>query len=230
MILAIATFKPQLSLLLIPLLLVWALRERRWRLIVSFAVGGVVILIMTLIAQPDWISGWLYQLQLYPSYTDIASPLNTIAITFGWGAWFELIGTVILAGGLLWAAYRLIIRQKRESFWWVIALTTVITHLILVRTATPHYVYFLLPILFTFHSLVRRDRRRGIWLILGLMLLLIILPWVHFAQTVDGSVESAAVYVPLPLVTLALLIVTRPWYEHDLKLRSPYGEDSHVTA
>lgn len=230
-ILAIATFKPQLSVLVIPLLMLWGLRERRWRLILTFGLTGLAILILTLIAQPDWLSGWLYQLRLYPTYTDIASPLNTIALTFGWGAWFEVIGTVMLGGGWLWAGYRLIIGQKRESFWWVIALTTVITHLILFRTATPHYVYFLFPILFTFHILQRRDRRRGLWLILGSIALLIVLPWLHFAQTVQGSVESAAVYVPLPFVTLALLIFTRRWWETDSKLRDPYQhEEAHVAA
>jgi hypothetical protein len=92
---------------------------------------------------------------------------------------------------------------------WVIGLTLVITHLIAPRTATTHFVVFVFPLVAILRDLSRR-KPWGIWAALGLMLTLAVGMWWLFLATLQGAQEHDLVHVPLPLVMLALLLLTRP--------------------
>jgi hypothetical protein len=88
-------------------------------------------------------------------------------------------------------------------------MTLTVTHLIAPRTATPHYVIFIIPLMFYFAMIVKRNRRRGnLWVALCLVVLLVV-PWVHFLLTVDKHFEHPSIYLPLPFTLFFLLWWTR---------------------
>ncbi|MBI5669041.1 MAG: DUF2029 domain-containing protein [Chloroflexi bacterium] len=211
--LALSTIKPQMGFLIVPFLLLWGLRARRWRLVGAFAAVLGALLLASFLLQPSWLSDWLAQLALYPSYTALGSPVWIITRYYlGLGDAAELAVAAALVALLLWAWYTVLVQARQERFLWTVALTLTVTHLIAPRTATPHYVVFLLPLIF-YLALIARKRRSGLWV--GLVLLaLLVLPWLHFVATVEGEFEHPTVYLPLPFGMLALLWLTRRrWWE-----------------
>jgi hypothetical protein len=118
---------------------------------------------------------------------------------------------VLLYGLLLWAWYHVLIRGEMARLDWTIMLTLTVTHLAAVRTATPHYVIFTIPMLFYFRMVSRRSAR-SILAISLILLLLLVIPWLHFLLTVDGEFEHPTLYLLLPVGMLIILWLTRRWW------------------
>jgi hypothetical protein len=106
--------------------------------------------------------------------------------------------------------------------------TLTVTHLVAPRTATPHYVVFILPLIFYFREITQRSQRYGsLWVAL-LLLALLILPWVYFLATVEGEFEHPTVYLPLPFTMVILLWLTRKlWW---IKAPLPHRSTEHTAA
>ncbi|MBV8671950.1 MAG: DUF2029 domain-containing protein [Acidobacteriaceae bacterium] len=76
--LAAATFKPQLVDALILWLGLWALLQRRYRLLGSFICAITVLLIPTEIVVPNWFPRWVHYVAAYPHNGNTALPLVLI--------------------------------------------------------------------------------------------------------------------------------------------------------
>src|SRR5690606_9276565 len=73
--LALSTIKPQMGFLIVPFLLLWGLHAQRWRFVLWFAGVFGVLMVASFLLQPTWISDWITQIQQYPSYTALGSPV-----------------------------------------------------------------------------------------------------------------------------------------------------------
>jgi hypothetical protein len=176
----------------------------------------LILLAASFALHPSWLSDWIAQLQLYPSYTALGSPVWIVTSYYlGLGGWAELVvsGTFGLFMLAMW--YIELRRGQDERFLWTAVLTLTITHLIAPRTATPHYVVFITPLVFYLAIISRRNHRRGGLWNAFILLLLLVLPWVHFLTTVVGEFEHPSVYLPLPFIMLFVLLWTRRlWWQH----------------
>lgn len=209
--LALSTFKPQMVFLLIPLLLWWAMRERRWRFVASSAAWMALFLGASWIVEPGWLGAFVGQVSRYTSYTAIGSPIWIIAhITFPflgtWGEWILSASTVI---GLIWASWWALRQRKVSWFDWLVGLCLIVTNLVALRTATTNYVILLLPLVMVFRALQRR--RGGAWWILLVEVVLLVGLWVLFLATVVDRFEHPSVYLPLPFGLLAVFALARRW-------------------
>ncbi|NPV67893.1 MAG: DUF2029 domain-containing protein [Anaerolineae bacterium] len=209
--LALSTIKPQMGFLFVPFLLLWGLRERRWRLISAFVLVWGGLMAWSFIVLPGWFGEWWEQLARYPSYTAIGSPLWVLTRVYlpFLGAPGEIMIGGALFALLLWAWWRVIVRRRATEFGWTIVLTLTITHLIAVRTATPHFVVFNIPLFFYFATLTTADRQRGPSVVALAQVVLIIGLWALFLWTVQGKFEHPAMYLPLPFGILILLLISR---------------------
>ena len=218
--LALSTIKPQMGYLIVPFLLLWGLVTQHWRFVGFFTLTFGLLMGLSFLLMPSWFGDWLGQLSLYTGYTELGSPVWIVShypwlgiipetgkwgILGGFGGVIEAILTIGLYGFLLWSWFTAIIQKKHERFLWVVALTLTITHLVAPRTATPHYVVFTLPLIVWLKDIARKSTIFPLLIIL----LVIVLPWMHFMLTVTNKFEHPAVYVPVPFLTLALLWVTR---------------------
>jgi len=210
--------KPQMSFLIIPFVLLWALSRKRWTL-AGWTLGSIAILLVgSLFIMPDWPLRWLQQLLDYPGYTELGSPVSILTSWLPRGAaTLSLVVSGLLAVYLLfeWVAAA---RKPEPWFQWTAAMTLVITNLIAFRTATTNYVVLLPGLLLIFANLNSRWGRAGIVTAWGVMALLLAGLWVIFLLTIEGNVESAAMYVPLPLVVLTGLLWIRWWVVHSMRL------------
>ncbi len=213
-VLAISTIKPQMGFLIVPFFLLWGLRERRWKFLISFSVMMLGLFVVSFVLQSSWLSDWLGQLSNYTSYTAFGSPVWIITSYYlGLGSAAEIFVSGLFALTMLLAWYWLL-RGHPEQFMWTAVLTLTVTHLIAPRTATPHYIVFIIPLMFYFASIVRRNRRRGNLWVVVLLLGLVIVPWAHFLLTVQKQFEHPSIYLPLPIAIFFLLWLTRKqWWD-----------------
>lgn len=201
--LALTTIKPQIVFLVIPFLLLWGISQQRWGFIRAFvlALGGLAA--ASFLALPDWLSGFMHQLTLYPSYTSKDSVLAMIiqSILPGLGVPGQIILTLAFLAGLGWAWWREA-RSGWVSFHWTLGLTLVVSSIVALRTGTPNYAVFLIPLVPLFHHLFRRA---GVWALVGVQMALFIGIWALFITTRRGIAQDPVMYLPLPLLMLPAL-------------------------
>jgi hypothetical protein len=211
--LAVSTFKPQLGVLIIPLILLWCLRERRWRYIGAFVITSAVLVGASFLILPSWLSDWITQVTAYTDYTEIGSPVSILiqGAAPAWGTVGEALLTVILVGYALYGWFQVLVRRREDWFLWTAAVSLTVTHLVLLRTATPHYVIFFLVLVFTLREMSRRNNP---FVVALLMILLSAALWSTFLSSLQGRFEHPINYLPLPIMALIILIATREqWFK-----------------
>lgn len=206
--LAASTFKPQMGVLLVPFLLLWGLRARRWPFVASFAALFAALIALSFALQPDWVAGFADQLTLYPTYIEVSTPAWVIAqYLLGLGRSAELALNAAGLALLLWAWRAPLAQGRAERFWWTVMMTLTVTHLIGLRTATPHFVALTMPLVFYLRGLAQAGRG---WRAAALVAALVALPWAHFLLTLGADkFEHPTLFLPLPLLALAALWLTR---------------------
>jgi hypothetical protein len=198
--LALSTIKPQMVFLLIPLLLLWAIYHRHWRLVGSFVLSMALLVFSSFLLVPTWPADFLAWIIKYPGYTAIGSPIWTLTHYFfpQLGTPVEIVISLLVLGYLLYT-WRGAVNGSWLEFDWVVAMTLIVTNLVALRTATTNYVVLLMPTFIVFKTLEQRFQRRGAMLIALIELLLLVGFWLLFAVTVAGDYEHPIMYLPLPI-------------------------------
>ena len=216
--LALSVAKPQMAFLLIPFVVVWAGRSRRWVLIASAIVSFVVLVGVSLLLVPAWPLLWLRQVADYPAYTALGSPVSILAgIIPAASRWITIVLTGVMVGYGLWE-WALATPNDDRKFQWAAQLTIVITSLVAFRTATTNYVVMLPALCLIFAVPSERIGRRSALGVVVAVLLLGVGLWGLFLATVEGNVESAAMYLPVPVLALVGLWWVRWWARREPRL------------
>ena len=206
--LSLTTIKPQMSYLIIPILLLWAVWHKRWRVVAGF-VGAMALLAgLSFLLLPSWLTGFIDQVRYYPAYTVTPSPLRVITAVF-WpqlGKPVEYVGIALLLGVMFWQWSKL----KGETavtpkFLFIISLTLIVTNSIILRTATTNYVIMYIPLFLLLHAVSQRWRRGNLW-VAAILLMSLVGTWVLFLNTIQGDFENPVTYLPLPIGLLLGLV------------------------
>lgn len=203
--LAFSTVKPQMVYLAIPWILLWAAGQRRWRVwlglggaLAALTVGGMLLV-------PTWIADMIPQMFGYTSFAPTPA--------LGWLLFHDLVGLgaaatvgvmVALALGLLAVSWRLW-RGSWEEMTWMLGVWLLATNFFTPRIASTNYLTLLPWLLWGFCWMHRRGGKHGVWAILALQALLLVAPWVVFAATLEGNLETPPAFFPIPIVMIALL-------------------------
>jgi hypothetical protein len=218
--LALATIKPQMVFLLVPLILLWGLGCRRYRILCGFSAVMVILLLLPSFLLPTWIPSFVTGLSGYQAYTGIytgsRSPLK-ILFDFLLPSPLSLGATVVvslLLGGYMMYEWVQVWREHRGVLQ-VASLTIIVTLLVPVQTGTTNQVLLLLPFLLLFRVLRERYNLSPLFIVLFEVILLLG-PWVLFILTLGapkanqlGRLEHAVMFVFLPLSALVALVPTR---------------------
>lgn len=212
--LAYATIKPQVVILLILFVLVWALSKRRWKLVV-WTIGSVILLsFVSTFFVPNWILQNIQEVLRYPGY----NPPGTPGAAFQ--SWWPGIGTqlgwglTILLGILMVVEWFVALGKDFRWFFWTASLTLVISQWIGIQTDPGNFVV-LLPVLVLVFGAMQERWGKSAWIgIVMILLLLTISLWVLFLATVEHGAQPQQhpiMFFPLPFILLAGMYWIRHW-------------------
>jgi hypothetical protein len=207
--LALTTIKPQMSVLLIPALLLWGLGQRRWRFLGAFGATMAFLLGVSFILLPGWLGQFVHQVARYPSYTAIGSPIWIMTHHYlpqlGLGlseanATPVEVGLSVLLLAYLLVQWRHLFRAKVTSgaFQWLIGLTLIVTNLVVLRTATTNFVALYIPLFLGLKAAADRLSNSH-WPLALFYLLSAVGMWALFLVTVENKFEHPIMYLPLPV-------------------------------
>jgi hypothetical protein len=211
---AFSTIKPQLVVLLLVFMTVWAISTHRLKVIAWMA--GTVFLLSASAALliPGWIVENLREVIRYPSY----NPPGTIQAAFKvwWPAWGNRVGlamTAVLAILLLveWGNNR---HGDERAFYWTACLTLVISQWIGIQTDPGNFIVLLMPLFLVFSLLDERWRNGGRAVVVICFIGLFIGIWALFLNTVqiaNQPVQSPVMFLPLPAFLFLGLYWVRWW-------------------
>ena len=203
--------KPQMTVLLLPFVLLWAYASRRFSILI-WALGTIAILLGGSLALiPDWPIQWVRQILDYTSYTAVGPPVSILAGLIPSAA--AAITTVLTGLALLYLILEWVRALGKGDRWfqWTAALTIVMTNLMAVRTATTNYIVILPALILIFSVLAERWGPQANVAILMTLGILFIGIWALFLTTVEGNQEHPALYLPVPLLALAGLWWSKWW-------------------
>lgn len=205
--LSATSIKPQMIVLVGVLLVLLALRWRLWRFFVGVVGGGLGLLGASLLVYPRWVLSFIDDVQ---RYADVAGGRNPLVVLgdYAWGGVdaVRYLISVLAVGAMLygwWRAWQAAPAQRETRFelalWW----TVVVSVLVPFQTGTTNQV--LLLIVFIPWLRLAWQRWGATVTAVGVFMLVAGL-WVLFLATISGDFENPLLFVPLPVLTLLVLV------------------------
>jgi hypothetical protein len=211
---AFSTIKPQVVVLVLVFVMIWAISNRRMR-VAAWLVGTVFLLsISAALFIPDWIVYNLREVIRYPSY----NPPGSLQAAFQvwWPAWGTRVGWALTAITVLillieWWNNR---HADDRGFLWTVCLTLAAGQWTGIQTDPGNFIVLFPALMLVLAILDERWKTRGRIMIVILLLVVFISIWVIFLNTVENTgqpVQSSIMFLPLPAFLLFTLYWVRWW-------------------
>lgn len=210
--LVLITIKPQLAILLIAGVFIWAISHQRWTLIRWTIFWGLGLSILGMLIIPAWLVQNLSQVIRYRGY----APAGTAqaAMQELWpivGVWPGRILTLVLSLWLL-IEWRAMWGKPFERFLAGMCLTLVLGQWIGIQTDPGNFVILFLPLIWVFAQIQIRWGNLGSICIGACIMILLVGLWALFLSTVEmreQALQSPIMFFPLPLVVIMGFLVVR---------------------
>lgn len=212
--LAISTIKPHLVILLLPFVVIWAIYQRRWKLILWFSGSFACLIFLGWIIIPDWIVQNLWEVIKYPEYNPagtlasaIAEWLPVIENQLKWGI-AAILGLILVFEG--WRART----KDLKHFLWTSSLVILISQWIGIQTDPGNFVLLFPVIILIVSVLDKKWKERGNQITSFVLLLFFVLPWLLFILTIQKSyqpIQSPLMFIPVPLLCFLGLYWVKWW-------------------
>lgn len=193
--LSLLALKPNPFVLFVPLVGLWLLWQRRWRVVGGAAAGGLFMLGVTMLMRPDWLVQWLN----VRSKTEVVSITPTVwglAAEIGGGWWLPvglLLAIVLTSGVALYVFSRPDLDEAT-----VIAVALSASLLVTPYTWAYEHALLFLPWLLLFARLRNRRKACLLWFVLAWLV-----PWLFLGLAAVRLLDTFGFMVP----ALALLAV-----------------------
>lgn len=213
--LALATFKPQVVLLLVPFILFWAARRERWSIFWSTIVTLAFMVGVTSLFFPAWLWDNFLQTLVFVFNTGPATPGEFFfRAAPGAGRQFGWFVTVFSLGILFWE-WRAALQADFNWLVWTVYLTLVLSVLVGVPTSFTNYIVFLPAVIIVLSVWVQRWGRLGGGLVVGSLLIMFFGLWLLYGKFYLAGVpleQSIALFLILPVFLIIGLYWVRWWW------------------
>ena len=205
--LGFATIKPQIVVLFLPFVFLWAYSHGRWRLIIATVSSMMGLVFLALLIEPNWLFQNFEQISAYPDYT-LPGTANEI-FQLWWpniGGILALILALVMGTTLIWL-WIISWKAPFRIFLLTAIATLAITNLVGIQTATANYVA-LLPgvIIITLYLFDQESTYAPFTAVLFIGFLFIGL-WALFFLTIEGRHQSEILFLPAPLILTVFVIL-----------------------
>jgi hypothetical protein len=218
--LAYATIKPQIMVLLAVYILFWSASQKRWKLFWGFVSSLAFLIATSFLFVPDWLIENLRQILAYSGYTLPGTPreilleaLPGVGNQLGWAL------TIIMIAALI-VEWRASMHKDFIWFYWTALLTLVATNLIGIPTTTENYLALFPALVLVFAAWDTHWRKLGKWLVTLSVVLLFFGLWWLFLSTLqpgDQPTQSPIMFFPFPFFLFFTLYWVRWWVLHPTK-------------
>ncbi|MCE1253916.1 MAG: DUF2029 domain-containing protein [Anaerolineae bacterium] len=211
---AFSTIKPQLVVLFLVFVLIYSLRQSRWRLLIWMATTTLIFVMAAFLLYPNWLLENIREIIRYPGY----NPPGTLATALyalmpGLGKRLPWIVAGLLGLVLLFEWFVVKIGNDFKTFLWTACLTLVISQWIGIQTDPGNFI-ILMPALVLSMSLLESRWRWGSVFTMLLLAGLLVFIWLLFIETgIPGAQfqQSPVMFIPLPAILFPLLYWVRWW-------------------
>jgi len=212
--LGFATIKPQVVIVLLAFITIWAIYRKRWKLIV-WLFGTVFLLsAASALLMPDWILQNLREVIRYPGYNPPGTPATVFSIYMpGVGSRIGQGVSVFLVVVLL-VEWWLSLRGDFRAFLWVACLTLVASQWIGIQTDPGNFIVLYPAVILVLAMWDERWHRAASLLTIGSLVVLFAGIWLVFIRTLERSyqpIQSPLLFFPLPLLLFFGLYMVRWW-------------------
>ncbi|TAK10952.1 MAG: DUF2029 domain-containing protein [Anaerolineae bacterium] len=214
--LACATLKPQMMLLLLVFIIVWALAQRRVRIVTAFVFTLGALVGVSFLLEPTWMMDMLRQIAAYPDYTLPSTPVPIF--TEWWGRPGTMLGWAVtgVLALLLLRDWSVAARRGSDLFLWTAGITLAATFLIGIPNPSANQLALLAVYPLVFGLWEERWPRWSGWMTAGTLAALGVGLWWLFLATVvqrDQPIEHFIMHFPLPVFFLLSLYWMRWWVQ-----------------
>jgi hypothetical protein len=210
--LALATIKPQMTVLFFALIWLWAFSNKRWKIMTSSATSVVILMGVSFVFLPQWFAEFFRQVFLYPGVAQPNTPATIFASVLPAptatlvGRIFSLLSLIVLA----YAWYRSY-KQPFSALFWSAGVTLALLPFSGIASTRTNLVMLIPFVVWLIAHLSQHNHPR--WLAYGFLLGYILLSWVLVALTriplVNGVIFAYFDLLPLPLLVLIGLLLFR---------------------
>jgi hypothetical protein len=204
--LAMATAKPQLAALVLPIVIIWWLRQCRWPAVASFGLTLATLAGTSFLILPPWLSDFWQVLTKYPSYKDVRTGPEYLFAQ--WGAPGQILSWAVWAGLALWlaSAWWQVRNERSPSFAAAFILTMALSCVLLPQTSIVNSLLCLPALVLVLREIPRNTApKRLLWL--ASCTAVLIIPWLIYFAFYSGNYGLVMALPPI-LATSALAI----WY------------------
>lgn len=202
--LALATVKPQLASLLVPFVLAWALKQRRWRLVGGAASTLLALVVLACFWIPTWPLEFWQGLVGYTHYIRVGAPVQTALSLVMPSDWVG--PAALVAGMVLVVIAAAACLRSTDDIVPAFNLTAFVTAWVAIRIGSSDQVLLLFPWLFWLLRLWQSGNRLFVVALWGAI---VVIPWLVFLSTLRGDTESPLVTLVLPLLTLLAYVAVQ---------------------
>lgn len=212
--LGFASIKPQVVVVLLIFITLWAINRRRWK-IIFWMVGTIALLsAAAALLMPDWIMQNLREIIRYPGYNPPGTPAAVFAVYMpGVGQRVGQTVSIFLAV-LLLIEWWFSLRGDFRAFLWAACLTLVASQWIGIQTDPGNFIVCYPALILILAMWDERWHRKSTLLIIGALVLLFVGIWLVFVRTLERSyqpIQSPMLFFPLPMFLFIGLYWVRWW-------------------
>lgn len=212
---ALTTIKPQVVVLVLAFVVIWALSKGRMRIVGWLFATTFLLALGAALLIPDWIIHNFREVLLYPSYNPPGTPRAAFIEwwpSFGSRVGWALTGAMASIVLVEWWNNR---KADFKGFYWTACLTLAAGQWIGIQTDPGNFIVLLPALILAFSLLDERWRLLGRMMVIVSTLALFAGLWALFINTVETingqPVQSAVMFFPLPAFLLVALYWVRWW-------------------
>jgi hypothetical protein len=211
--LAFSTIQPQMTIVIVVFILLWAISHRRRSLIIWFFMTLIIISIIGLFLVPDWIMQYIRIIYNFSAFFPPGSP--AILLRSLWPGLGKQLGWLITGLALIILLVEWWLAMKKEFRWflWTACLTIVLSQWIGIPTIPGNFFIMIMPLLLVCSMLAERWPRGGQWV--GVLIIAILFMWewalYYFDLASNTPTMQLNLIIPLPLILLIGLYWVRWW-------------------